>query len=122
MSKTIMVVDDSKSWRMLTKTALVRAGYEVLEAFDGQDAVNKLENTKVHLIICDVNMPNMDGIAFVKELKRLPTHKFTPVIMLTTVGQEDVKQQGQEAGAKAWITKPFRVERMLVAVSKFILP
>jgi two-component system chemotaxis response regulator CheY len=76
----------------------------------------------VHLVISDVNMPNMDGITFVKELKKLPAYKFTPVIMLTTESQESKKAEGQAAGAKAWVVKPFQPPQMLDAVSKLILP
>lgn len=122
MAKKVMVIDDSTSWRMVARVALLRAGYEVVEACDGVDALSKLEGNKVNLIICDVNMPNMDGINFVKNLKAMAAHKFTPVIMLTTVGQEEMRQQGQAAGARAWMLKPFKVEQMLTAVQKFILP
>ena len=77
---------------------------------------------KVHLIVSDVNMPNMDGIAFVTQVKQHPRHKFTPVIMLTTEGQDEKKAQGRAAGAKAWIVKPFNPPQLLDAVSKLILP
>lgn len=120
MSKTIMIIDDSKSLRQIVAIALSGAGYNVVEAGDGMDALNKLSAEKIHLIICDVNMPNMDGITFVKELRQLPAHKFTPVIMLTTEGREAKKQEGQAAGARAWMTKPFVPEQMLAAISKLI--
>jgi two-component system chemotaxis response regulator CheY len=122
MTKTIMIVDDSASLRQVVAIALKGAGYSVLEACDGQDALNKLNGVKIHLIICDVNMPNMDGISFVKQMKTLPNYKFTPVIMLTTEGSDEKKQAGQMAGARAWVVKPFRPEQMLNAVSKLILP
>jgi len=122
MSKTVMIVDDSESLRQVVNIALSGAGYNVIEACDGVEALGKLNGKKIHLIICDVNMPNMDGIAFVKELKQLPTHKFTPVIMLTTDGHEAKKREGQAAGAKAWVVKPFRPAQMLAAVSKLIMP
>jgi two-component system chemotaxis response regulator CheY len=122
MAKTVMVVDDSASLRQVVGIALKGAGYDVLEGCDGQDALSKLTGQKVHLIISDVNMPNMDGISFVKAVKQLPNYKFTPVIMLTTESQESTKQQGQAAGAKAWVVKPFKPEQMLDAVSKLILP
>ncbi len=122
MSKTVMIVDDSESLRQVVNIALSGAGYSVIEAGDGVDALDKLNGKKVHLIICDVNMPNMDGITFVKELKRLPAHKFTPVIMLTTDAHEAKKQEGQAAGARAWVVKPFRPAQMLTAVSKLIVP
>lgn len=122
MGKTVLIVDDSASLRQVVSIALKGAGYEVLEGCDGKDALTKLDGQKVHLIISDVNMPNMDGIAFVKEVKKLPDYKFTPIIMLTTESQEAKKQEGQAAGAKAWVVKPFKPEQMVTAVSKLILP
>ena len=122
MPKTVMIVDDSASLRQVVNIALKGAGYDVLEASDGQDALAKLTGQKVHLIISDVNMPNMDGITFVKNLKQLPEYKFTPVIMLTTESQEGKKAEGQAAGAKAWVVKPFQPAQMLAAVGKLILP
>ena len=123
MAKTILIVDDSSSLRMVVKLALMRAGYEVIEAGDGKEALAQLEKTaKVHLIVSDVNMPNMDGITFVTQVKQHPRHKFTPVIMLTTEGQDAKKEQGRAAGAKAWIVKPFNPPQLLDAVSKLILP
>ncbi|MEW5943137.1 MAG: response regulator [Pseudomonadota bacterium] len=122
MSKTILIVDDSASLRQVVSIALKGAGYDVIEACDGKDALGKLTGQKVHLIISDVNMPNMDGITFVKNVKQLPNYKFTPVIMLTTESQEGKKQEGQAAGAKAWVVKPFQPAQMLTAVSKLILP
>ncbi len=122
MGKTIMVVDDSASVRQVVGIALRGAGYEVLEGVDGKDALTKLTGQKVHLIISDVNMPNMDGITFVKEVKKLPAYKFTPIIMLTTESKDELKQQGQAAGAKAWVVKPFQPAQMLAAVSKLVMP
>ena len=121
MSKTIMIVDDSSSLRTVVGLALKRAGYEVLEAEDGQDAMTKLDGRKLNLIVSDVNMPSMDGIQFVTQVKAHPRYKFTPVIMLTTEGQDAKKEQGRAAGAKAWITKPFNPPVLLDAVSKLIL-
>ena len=115
MAKTVMIVDDSASLRQVVGIALRGAGYEVIEGCDGKDALAKLTGQKVHLVISDVNMPNMDGITFVKNLKQMPAYKFTPVIMLTTESQEGKKQEGQAAGAKAWVVKPFQPERVLAA-------
>ena len=120
MSKSILIVDDSASLRQVVNIALSGAGYTIIEACDGKDALTKLNGDKIHLIISDVNMPNMDGITFVKEVKKLPNYKFTPIIMLTTESQDDKKKEGQEAGAKAWVVKPFQPEQMLAAVSKLI--
>lgn len=122
MAKTVLIVDDSASLRQVVSIALKGGGYEVIEACDGKDALTKLNGEKIHLIISDVNMPNMDGITFVKEAKKLPNYKFTPIIMLTTESQEGKKQEGQAAGAKAWIVKPFQPAQMLAAVSKLIMP
>jgi two-component system chemotaxis response regulator CheY len=122
MAKTIMIIDDSVSLRQVVGIALSTAGYEVIEACDGQDALAKLTGAKIHLMICDVNMPNMDGISYLKALRTLPAYKFTPVIMLTTEAGEDKKREGQAAGARAWVVKPFKPEQLLLAVSKLILP
>ena len=122
MAKSVLVVDDSASVRQVVGIALKSAGYDVIEASDGKDALGKLNGQKVHLIISDVNMPNMDGITFVAEAKKLPAYKFTPIIMLTTESQEDKKRQAQAAGAKAWVTKPFQPEQMLGAVAKLVQP
>ncbi len=122
MAKTIMVVDDSASIRQVMNLTLSKAGYDVVEASDGSDALGKLGAQRINLIVCDVNMPNMDGISFLRNLKEKPAHKFTPVIMLTTESQESKKQEGKAAGARAWIVKPFKPEQMLDAVSKLVLP
>jgi two-component system chemotaxis response regulator CheY len=122
VAKTILIVDDSASLRQLVSMALKSENYDVIEACDGVDALSKLTGPKIHLIISDINMPNMDGINFVKELKKNPSYKFTPVIMLTTESQEEKKREAQAAGAKAWIVKPFQPKQMLSAVAKLILP
>ncbi len=122
MAKTIMIVDDSVSIRTVVGIALRGAGYAVIEANDGQDAINKLAGQKVNLIVSDVNMPIMDGITFVKNVKQMPAHRFTPIIMLTTESDESKKREGQAAGAKAWVVKPFRPEQMLAAVQRLCLP
>jgi len=118
MSKTILVVDDSGSFRTVVKLALQKAGYSVVEAVDGQDAIGKLDGAKINLIVCDVNMPNMDGLTFLKHVKTLAAYKFTPVIMLTTESQEAKKAEGRAAGAKAWITKPFQPSQLVDAVNR----
>lgn len=122
MAKTILVVDDSSSLRSVVGTALKGAGYDVIEAEDGKDALTKLNGQKIHLIISDVNMPNMNGLEFLKASKQIPAYKFTPVIMLTTESAEEKKMQGQAGGAKAWMVKPFQPPQLLNAVSKLVLP
>ncbi len=118
MSKTIMVVDDSSSIRQVVSIALKGAGYEVIEACDGKDALSKLTGQKIHLIVSDVNMPNLDGIGLVKEVKQHPQYKFTPIMMLTTESGESKKEEGKSAGAKGWLVKPFQPNALLAAVAK----
>ncbi|WP_297575405.1 response regulator [uncultured Deefgea sp.] len=122
MAKTILIVDDSSSMRQTVGMALKKAGYEVVDACDGRDALTKLDGRKYNLIISDVNMPNMDGISFVKAAKLLANYRFTPVIMLTTESGEALKNEGRAAGVKAWVVKPFQPAQMLEAVQKLILP
>lgn len=113
-----MIVDDSSSIRQVVSIALKSSGYEVVEACDGRDALSKLDGSKIHLIISDVNMPNLDGIGLVKEVKQNPQYKFTPIMMLTTEAGDAMKQRGRDAGAKAWLVKPFQPPALLAAVSK----
>jgi two-component system chemotaxis response regulator CheY len=122
MGKTVLIVDDSASIRQVVSITLKGAGYEVIEASDGNDALAKLTGQRVHLMISDVNMPGMDGITFLKQVKTRPEYKFTPVIMLTTESAEAKKAEGQAAGAKAWVVKPFQPAQMLAAVAKLIMP
>ena len=122
MAKTIMIVDDSASMRRVIGIALKGAGYDVLEGCDGKDALGKLTGQKVHMIISDVNMPVMDGIAFLRAVKQMPAYKFTPVIMLTTESGEAKKREGQAAGARAWVVKPFQPEQLIGAVQRLCLP
>ncbi len=122
MAKLIMIVDDSASMRRVVGIALKGAGYDVIEGCDGKDALKKLTGQKVHLIISDVNMPVMDGITFLKSVKQIPAYKFTPVIMLTTESAEDKKREGQAAGARAWVVKPFQPEQLVSAVQRLCLP
>jgi two-component system chemotaxis response regulator CheY len=122
MAKTILIVDDSASVRQVVSIALKRAGYDVVDAVDGEDALTKLDGRKLHLVISDVNMPRLDGIEFLKRMKALPAYRFTPVIMLTTEAGDNKKQLGREAGAKAWVVKPFQPDQLLAAVAKLILP
>lgn len=122
MTAHILVVDDSASMRQMVAFTLTGAGFTVTEAEDGVVALDKAKGAKFNAVVTDVNMPNMDGIAFVKAVKQLPNYKFTPIIMLTTESQEAKKMEGQAAGAKAWVVKPFKPEQMLAAVAKLCLP
>jgi two-component system chemotaxis response regulator CheY len=122
MAKTILIVDDSASMRQVLGIALRGAGYVVIEGCDGRDALSKLTGQKINLIISDVNMPNMDGISFLKAVKQMPAYKFTPVIMLTTVTEEAKMAEGRAAGARAWVAKPFAPEKLLDAAQRLCLP
>jgi two-component system, chemotaxis family, chemotaxis protein CheY len=125
LAKTILIVDDSEGIRLIVKIALKSVGYEVIEGTDGVDALTKLTtltDQKIHLIICDLNMPNMDGITFVREVKKMDDYKFVPIIMLTTDSHLKNKLEGHAAGAKAWMVKPFQPDQMLSVVSKLISP
>src|SRR3990167_7532617 len=122
MTKTVLIVDDSGSLRQLVSTVLSRAGYELIEAVDGGDALGKLKGRNVHLIISDVNMPNMDGLTFVKNVKSLTNHKFTPIVMLSSNSLDASRQEAREAGVKAWMAKPFSTGKLLDMVSRFAMP
>ena len=117
MSKKIMTVDDSSSVRQMVKFALSDAGYEVLEASDGKDALQKLEG-QVDMIITDLNMPNMDGIELIKQVRANSRYKFLPIVMLTTESEESKKAEGKQAGATGWIVKPFKPDQILGVIKK----
>lgn len=119
MTKTIMTVDDSASVRQMVSFTLKKAGYEVIEAQDGKDALSKLKGT-VHMVITDLNMPNMDGITLIKNVRSLAAYKFIPIIMLTTESQASKKQEGKSAGATGWIVKPFKPEQLIDVVKKVL--
>jgi two-component system, chemotaxis family, chemotaxis protein CheY len=121
MSKVILTVDDSASIRQVVSLTLKGAGYEAVEAVDGKDAIGKLNNGPIHMVITDLNMPNLDGIGLIKWIRASGKHRFIPVVMLTTESQETKKQEGRAAGATGWIVKPFKPEQ-LVAVIKKVLP
>ncbi len=120
MGKRIMTVDDSASIRQMVGFTLRQAGYEVVEAVDGKDALSKLDGSPVHMVITDLNMPNLDGLGLIKGVRSHAFHKFIPIIMLTTESQEAKKLEGKQAGATGWIVKPFKPEQ-LVAVTKKVL-
>lgn len=120
MSKTILVVDDSRTIRDVLCTALKREGYNVITAEDGIDALEKLDGTGINLIISDVNMPRMDGITLVKEIKKLASYRFTPICMLTTEAGKEKMNEGKLAGAKAWIVKPFQPPQLLDVVARLV--
>jgi two-component system chemotaxis response regulator CheY len=121
MSKTILTADDSASMRQVVGQTLRNAGYDVVEAVDGRDALAKLTAAPPHMLITDLNMPNLDGIELIRQVRALPQCKYIPIVMLTTESQDSKKQAGRAAGASGWIVKPFRSEQ-LVMVAKKLLP
>lgn len=120
MSAHILTVDDSASIRMTTKIALSNAGYTVTEAVDGADGIAKLSAGAFDLIVTDLNMPNMDGLTMIRELRRMPAHTGVPVIFLTTESDGEIKSQAKAAGATGWLTKPFDPES-LVKIARKVL-
>ena len=120
MAKTILTVDDSASVRQMVTFTLKGAGYNVLEAVDGEDGLTKLNSADVNMVITDLNMPKLDGLGFIKKIRANPKSKFIPVIMLTTESQAEKKQAGKAAGATGWIVKPFKPEQLLDVVKKVL--
>ena len=121
MAKKALVVDDSASMRHMVTTTLVGAGYEVIQAVNGEEGLKQLSKTAIDIIITDLNMPVMDGITFTQQVRATPSLKFTPVLLLTTESRADQKARARAAGATGWLTKPFD-PLALVATIKKILP
>jgi len=120
MSKRIMTVEDSTSLREMISFVIQEAGYEVVEAKDGQDALAKLKNSPVDMVITDLNMPVMNGIELTKSLRSTQTYKFIPIVFLTTESQVQKKEAAKEAGATGWIVKPFKPEQLLKVIKKVL--
>jgi two-component system chemotaxis response regulator CheY len=120
MGKVIMTVDDSASVRQMVSFTLQKAGYEVITAIDGNDALSKLQGASINLVITDLNMPNLDGIGLIRQLRANARYKFMPIIMLTTESQMEKKQAGKAAGATGWIVKPFQPEQLVAVVKKVL--
>jgi two-component system chemotaxis response regulator CheY len=118
--KTILTVDDSASVRHLLKFALGSAGYSVLEAEDAASALTMARTQSVHMVITDLNMPGMDGIDFIRSLRRLPPYRGVPIVMLTTESDQGLKLQAKAAGATGWITKPFKQDQLLAVTKKLL--
>ena len=116
MPKRVMTVDDSATVRQVLRMTLEDSGYEVVEAKDGQDALNKLSDADFDMMVTDLNMPNMDGIDLIREVRKKPGNRFTPIIMLTTESQAEKKAEGKTAGASGWVVKPFKPEQLLNVV------
>jgi len=120
MSKTIMTVDDSASVRQMVSFTLKQAGFQVIEAVDGKDALAKLNGTVVHMLLADLNMPNMDGIELGRRVRANASSRFIPIVLLTTESQAEKKQEGKAAGATGWIVKPFKPDQLLAVVKKVL--
>jgi two-component system, chemotaxis family, chemotaxis protein CheY len=116
--KRIMTIDDSPSLRQMVTLTLESAGFEVVEACDGRDAVAKLGAREYHLFLTDLNMPGMDGIELTRKLRAMPEYRFVPIVLLTTESQQEKKMEGKAAGATGWIVKPFQPEQLLATVKK----
>jgi len=116
--KRIMSIDDSPSLRQMVALTLESAGYEVIEASDGRDALSKLSGREYHLFLTDLNMPGMDGIELTRKLRSMPEYKFVPIVLLTTESQQGKKMQGKAAGATGWIVKPFQPRDLLATVKR----
>ena len=121
MTKLVMTVDDSVTVRQVLRMSLENEGYDIIEAKNGRDALEKFPETGVNMLITDLNMPEMDGIDLIKAIRNSPGNRFMPIIMLTTESQPDKKAEGKKAGASGWITKPFRPEQLL-AVVRMVCP
>lgn len=117
---SILAVDDSTSIRKLVSFTLNQAGYEVVSAVDGNDALAKAGQSNVDLVLTDVNMPGMDGIELIRSLRQLPSYKFIPMLMLTTESSTDRKAEGKAAGATGWLVKPFDPEQLLNTISRVL--
>ena len=119
--RKVLIVDDAVTMRQMVSFTLQKGGYEVVEAEHGQDALNKLATLTVDLIITDLNMPVMDGITLIQNVRKMPAMKSKPILMLTTEGLAAKKEQGKAAGATGWIVKPFDPEKLLQTLAK-VLP
>ncbi|MEE9493871.1 MAG: response regulator [Gammaproteobacteria bacterium] len=117
---TILAVDDSNSMRQMVSFTLKQAGHEVIEAADGVEALSAVKGKSINLVLSDVNMPNMDGLTLVKELRQLPDFKYTPILMLTTEAGANKKQEGKAAGATGWLVKPFNPEQLLSTINRVL--
>ena len=120
MAATILAVDDSASMRQMVSFTLKHAGYEVIQAADGVEALEYARSNSVNLVLTDVNMPRMDGITLVRELRLLTNYKFTPMLVLTTEAAPEKKMQGKQAGATGWLVKPFNPEKLLTTIAKVL--
>ena len=119
-SQVILAVDDSASMRQMVRFTLESAGFKVVQAADGVEALDFARANEVDLVLTDVNMPRMDGITLVRELRALASYRFTPVLVLTTESGSDTKQRGKQAGATGWIVKPFSPEQLISTIARVL--
>jgi len=119
-SHVILAVDDSASMRQMVRYTLESAGYSVVQAADGVEALELARTRSVDLVLTDVNMPRMDGLTLVRELRALETYKFTPMLVLTTESGQEMTQRCKQAGATGWIVKPFHPDQLLATIAKLI--
>ncbi|HVI88280.1 MAG TPA: response regulator [Dongiaceae bacterium] len=120
MAKTILSVDDSASVRQMVKLTLTGAGYQVIQANDGMEGLTKAKSSQVDMVMTDLNMPVMNGLALIKELRQLPAYKGVPILFLTTESDAQLKAEAKAAGATGWITKPFQQEQLVAVVKKVL--
>jgi two-component system chemotaxis response regulator CheY len=120
MSGVILAVDDSASMRQMVRYTLEGAGYQVVQAADGVEALERAKEKPVDLVLTDVNMPRMDGISLVRELRALSSYKFVPMLVLTTESGQETKLRGKEAGATGWLVKPFNPEQLLATIARVL--
>ena len=120
MAKTVLTVDDSASIRQMVSFTLKSAGYEVVEAVDGMDGLEKAKGKSFNLVLTDQNMPRMDGLTLIKTLRGMPTYRTVPILMLTTESSDTMKSQGRAAGATGWLVKPFDPQKLIEVVKKVI--
>ncbi|MBN2524926.1 MAG: response regulator [Deltaproteobacteria bacterium] len=120
MTKTIMTADDSASMRQMITFTLKQAGYDVVEAEDGKDALSKAESGSIDMLITDLNMPNMNGMELIHAIRQIEKYKFIPIIMLTTESDAEKKQQGKLAGATGWLVKPFQPPQLTAVIKKVL--
>lgn len=117
---SILAVDDSPSMRKMVSYTLESAGYDVVMANEGVEALEVAKQTSVNLVLTDVNMPKMDGITLVKHLRQLPNYRYTPILVLTTESSTERKMEGKAAGATGWIVKPFDPEKLLATLTRVL--
>ncbi len=120
MKKKILIVDDSESIREVVVFTLENAGFDVLSAVDGQDALDHLDGKHLDLIITDLHMPRLDGIGLIKEIRKMDVYKYVPILYLTTESQQSIKMEAKKAGATGWIVKPFMPEKLIAAIGKIL--